>query len=344
MEFYIAQVAGILAYLFLLYSFWNNGNNKIIYLQIISCMLFAVNYWFLGAIAGLVIVIIEIFRDYLYTKVKDPMKVFYACTPLFILISLFTYHNLISLFAIAASICDSYTLTKRNKKVVILGILTYILWFIYDLNYSSYGTLLGEILLIISNVIVLIKYRVAYIRSDKIKFSRGLYLDDTNIKIIKKLDSSNYNYEYIDDEELNKHILMNKNVDYISIYDGSNLIGYINFIYINRRTYRYIKKANEFVDINTKSIKKKNKFFTNYVNINAITIKNNYQNDKTIELVSKEIKKYLEIQSKIYNIKGIVSVALSEFEHNVFDKLHFKSTDDETNKFHVYYKEKQKSA
>ena len=175
MEFILAQLSGALAWAFLLYSYWRNGNNKIIYFQLISCIFFAINYGLLGAFSGLLVVVFEIFRDYLYTKVKDPMKVFYICIPFYIIISIFSFENFISLFSVLASICDSYALTKKNKKVVVLGILTYTLWLIYDIFYASYGTLAAEVFLIMSNVTVLFKYKVAHERSDKIRFTRGLY-------------------------------------------------------------------------------------------------------------------------------------------------------------------------
>src|SRR5574344_1266577 len=108
MEFYLAQISGALAWAFLLISYWKNGNNKLLYLQVISCFFFVVNYGFLGALAGGITVLFEMFRDFLYTKVKDPMKVFYICIPFYIVISIFTFDNFISLFSVFASLCDAY--------------------------------------------------------------------------------------------------------------------------------------------------------------------------------------------------------------------------------------------
>lgn len=89
-----------------------------------------------------------------------------------------------SLFSILASLVDSYALTRKNSKVVALSILTYLLWIIYDISYHSYGTVIAEAFLIISNIIVLTKYKNAYYKSDKLSFSRGM---SYNSKVVDKL-------------------------------------------------------------------------------------------------------------------------------------------------------------
>lgn len=341
MEFIFAQLSGALAWAFLLYSYWRNGNSRIIYLQLISCVFFAINYGLLGAFSGLIVVIFEIFRDYLYTKVKDPMKVFYICIPFYIIISIFSYENIISLFSVLASICDSYALTKKNKKVVILGIVTYTLWLIYDIFYASYGTLAAEIFLILSNSVVLIKYKVAADRTDKIRFTRGLYVHDFQIKKLYRLDYGSFNPEFIRNKELNLKMIKNKNIDYISIVDKNNLIGYINFVYINKKTYNKFKNTLEFIDIKEEDIIKKKFLFKNFVNINSITIQNNYQNDKTVDMVACEIEKYINaMSSKGFRIKYLICIALSEFEIKVFERLNFRKIGDDINTYYVYYLEK----
>ena len=88
MNFYLAQVFGILAWILLFISYWKNGNNKLLYLQIISCLFFVLNYCFLGAVSGILVVSFEIIRDYLYTKIKNPMSVFMLSIPFYIVISI----------------------------------------------------------------------------------------------------------------------------------------------------------------------------------------------------------------------------------------------------------------
>ena len=72
------------------------------------------------------------------------------------MIGLFSYDGFWSLFSIFASLNDGYALIYKGKKVVFLGIITYVLWLIYDLYYVSYANVLAEAVVIISNITILI--------------------------------------------------------------------------------------------------------------------------------------------------------------------------------------------
>ena len=109
-------------------------------MQIIACIFFTLNYGFLNAKSALIVVIFEIFRDFLYLKLKKRNNIFIICLPFYIIISIITYENIISTLSIIASVFDSYALTKKNQKVVALSIITYTFWLIYDINFESYST------------------------------------------------------------------------------------------------------------------------------------------------------------------------------------------------------------
>lgn len=70
MNIYIAQFFGALAWIFLLISYWKKNNKKLLLMQIIACIFFTLNYGFLNAKSALIVVIFEIFRDFLYLKLK----------------------------------------------------------------------------------------------------------------------------------------------------------------------------------------------------------------------------------------------------------------------------------
>ncbi len=157
---------------------------------------FTLNYGFLNAKSALIVVIFEIFRDFLYLKFKKRNNIFIICLPFYIIISIITYENIISTLSIIESIFDSYALTKKNQKVVALSIITYTFWLIYDINFESYSTVFFESIIILSNIIVLIKYRNAYLRSDKLIFSRGLVFNTKIINDFYKIDSNNFDSIY----------------------------------------------------------------------------------------------------------------------------------------------------
>lgn len=165
LNFYLAQVTSLLAWFFLIFSYWKNKDNKILYLQLISCIFFVLNYLFLGAYTGLFVVFFEIIRDFLYIKLNDDKKTFLYTLPVYAIIGIFSYDGFWSLFSIFASLNDGYALIFKEEKVVFLGIITYILWLIYDIYYFSLPNIIAESILILSNIIILlrkkdVKYKV----------------------------------------------------------------------------------------------------------------------------------------------------------------------------------------
>ena len=157
LNFYLGQLTSLLACFFLIFSYWKNKDDKILYLQVISCIFFVLNYLFLGAYTGLFVVFFEIIRDYLYIKLEDDKKTFLFTLPIYVIIGIFSYDGFWSLFSIFASLNDGYALIYKGKKVVFLGILTYALWLIYDIRYFNIPNIVAESILIISNIIILFK-------------------------------------------------------------------------------------------------------------------------------------------------------------------------------------------
>lgn len=156
LNFYLAQITAILAWIFLIISYWKNKDNKLLVLQVISCIFFILNYIFLKAYTGLFVIVFEIIRDSLYIKLEDDKKTFIYSLPIYAMIGLFSYDGFWSLFSIFASLNDGYALIYKGKKVVFLGIITYVLWLIYDLYYVSYANVIAEAAVIISNITILI--------------------------------------------------------------------------------------------------------------------------------------------------------------------------------------------
>lgn len=156
LNIYLARASEILAWLFLVISFWKNKDNKLLFLQLIANIFFLLDYVFLGATSGLFVILFEMIRDIFYIKRDDDIKIFWLSFPIYIIIGVFSYEGIMSLFSIIASINDGYSLVYHGKKVVFLGILTYILWLIYDYSIGSYVNVLAESIIIVSNIFILI--------------------------------------------------------------------------------------------------------------------------------------------------------------------------------------------
>ena len=157
LNFYLAQITAVLAWVILIISYWKNKDDKILYLQVISCIFFALNYVFLGAYTGLLVVIFEIVRDCLYIKFKDDRKIFFSTLSIYFLIFVFGFEDFLSLFSIFASFFSGYSLIYKGRKVLIFGIISYVLWLIYDFYCFSYMNVLAGVILIVSNMVILIR-------------------------------------------------------------------------------------------------------------------------------------------------------------------------------------------
>ncbi len=340
--YYIAQILGALGWFFLLISYWKSGNKKILYFQLVACFLFVINYGILGATSGIIIVAFEIIRDFLYIKVKNPMKIFYLTIPFYILIAIFSKEGFISFFSVLASLVDSYALTKKNSKVVAIGIITYSLWIVYDLSFHSYSTVVAEIFLIISNIIVLSRYKKAYYKSDKLSFSRGLTYNSKIVDEIYKLNKNNFDKDFILPKEMLDDIIKSKKTDLVIIHDEEDIIGYINFIIIKKKTYEKILRMEKYKLIKKSDISFFNKNNLNYIDINKIAVQNNYQNDKTIKLISNTIFKYIiEKEKKGFSINGVVSISTNDFDKSILEYSKFNK-EKECDEFIIYTLDKNK--
>ena len=98
------------------------------------------------------------------------------------------------------------------------------------------------------------------------------------------------------------------------------------------------------MDIDSIDIKRFSKKRSNYININTIAIQNNYQNKTTVDLVSYPFCVFVIARNEVYNeknrmgykIKGIVGIATSEFENEIFCNMGFDKITINVSKYYAY--------
>ncbi|MDD5888121.1 MAG: YgjV family protein [bacterium] len=157
MSNFIIQFIGFVAWLFLVASYWRKKVNDVLILQVISCILFAIHYYLLGAMSGLYIVLFEAIRDFIYYKSDNDLKLFYCSLPIYVLIAVFCFNGIASVLPSLASLIDGFSLTGKKKFVVVGGILSYLVWIVYDFFCHSYVGMVTNFILVCSNILVLIK-------------------------------------------------------------------------------------------------------------------------------------------------------------------------------------------
>ena len=155
-KFILIQILGFLAWILLVLSYYRKDTNKILVFQIISTILFCLHYYFLGAYSGLLICILEVIRDSSYYKTNVDNYIFVGSVIVYIVCAIITYTKMIDLFPYLASTIDGFFLTQKRKVVVFGAIVTYTLWFIYDIYALSYSGTITDAILILSNLSILL--------------------------------------------------------------------------------------------------------------------------------------------------------------------------------------------
>ena len=155
-EFIGVQILGFLAWILLVLSYYRKSTNKILVFQIISTILFCLHYFLLGAYSGLLICVFEVVRDYLYYRTDKDNYMFIGSMVVYVISAIITYTSILDLFPYLASSIDGFFLTKKRKIVVFGAIVTYTLWFIYDMYARSYSGAITDGIIILSNLSILL--------------------------------------------------------------------------------------------------------------------------------------------------------------------------------------------
>lgn len=159
----ITQLIGVIAYVLLAFSYFKKNKKDILFIQIFSTIAFAIHYYLLGGITAivcnlislLIIIIIYFFEKH---NGKNKKVLILSTIPLLILISLFTYENIFSIFPIIAStiVLVSFIISNENT-IRISGIISALCWMVYAIIYKSYAGIFFEAFSAVSTFIAFLK-------------------------------------------------------------------------------------------------------------------------------------------------------------------------------------------
>ena len=153
--FIFAQILGLIAWGLLVYSYYKKDINEILSYQIIGSIFEISHYFLLGAYSGLIVVILELLRDFSYYKTKYDKEIFILLLPVYFFIGYFSCKHMMDILPVAASCIDGYALTNKKKIAIIGSIINNSLWLIYDLYCGSIIGVIAEIIFIISNIYII---------------------------------------------------------------------------------------------------------------------------------------------------------------------------------------------
>ena len=248
-EFILAQITALIAWIFFMSSYHAKRENKIILLQIISGAFYSISYFLGGATTGLFISLFETITAIGYYK-TDKDKYIYLCTiPIYLLIAYFSRSDgWLVIIPIIAALIDGYGLIRNNKIMVICGIISNALWIFYDLYFLEYVTVLGDLFLVISNLTIVIYGVHKYLNSKEVTISTVKGLNYDAISAIKNLDNICYDSIYRWPLSKMQELYLKEKDSYILIKYKNDIVGYVNFLNVKKEIYDKVLESNEIID------------------------------------------------------------------------------------------------
>ena len=320
-----AQILGIIGWLLLVYSYYKDDIDKLLYIQIISSIFYCLSYLFLGAYSGLIVCFIELLKGIGYYKTDKDELIFFVTLPVYILTAIFTYDGIISLLPVIGSIIDGFSLTK-NKNIATAGsIISNFLWLIYDIVILAFASALTDGVLVVSNCFLLLFGYSRLLKSNKLRIAQTRTFSKNVYNVISVLDKNTYGDEYTWTYEYEKNINTKNNDSVLTIKYRDQIVGYISYFVLNELEYNKIINSDIVLkeyDLNNVVKYRKNK--KNYLIIDSINVKHEFQNHITINLIVKKLKSIIVKRYKQdYKIESIISISVDKFEKEVLEKAGF---------------------
>ena len=157
-NFIIAQVFGIIALIVLIISFQKNTTKKLLKLQVMSSLLYALQYLFLNAYTGLYMNIACAFRNILFYKEKKSLIKLIIIIVLMIILGILSYSNIYSLLPMIAVIIYSIALWYGNLKIIrIVEVISCSLYIIYNIKVLAITGFIATIIELIGAIVAIIK-------------------------------------------------------------------------------------------------------------------------------------------------------------------------------------------
>ena len=160
--FVIAQIMGVFGALSMMISSWQKSRKKIFAFLVFDNVFYFLQYIFLQAYSGAFTNVVGLFRTILFSK-KGSNKFLTTNYPLiliivlYVVINIFTYDGLSSLFPAIASIIYAVVLWQDEPKKIRFGSsLMLLMWFVYNLFVKAYVGAVTEFVLFASSVMAII--------------------------------------------------------------------------------------------------------------------------------------------------------------------------------------------
>lgn len=163
MTYYIGQALGVVAILLAFLNYQVRSQRAVIAVNLITSLVFCVHYGMIGAITGMALNIIGVFRNTAYfirnEKGSHDKITPIVCTAAMFIAGVVTWQSWPSLFMLLALTINTYAMSFTNPQNVRKSILiTSPMALFYNIMVSSYGGSVYESVAIISAAIGIIRF------------------------------------------------------------------------------------------------------------------------------------------------------------------------------------------
>lgn len=163
MDFILIQVIGGIGYSILAASYYQKEKKKILFMQIISYILFTIHYYLLSGITGAIcnliglfaLIMIYIFEKYQW-KNKNVLAVFFIL--ILTIINIISFQNVYSIFPMIASVIVIVSFLMNNENYIRgVGLISAVCWLIYAIAYHSYISIVFEVITLVGVLVAFAK-------------------------------------------------------------------------------------------------------------------------------------------------------------------------------------------
>ena len=163
---FVPQAIGIAAVITFLLSYQQKRRQHIILLNVISRVLYIVQYCLLGAFSGAVLDVLGAITSVVAEKKNTPFlarhrraAILLSCATM-TAVGLLLYESWLSLLPIAGVLLHTGAFwLEDERKIRRLSLLGSPFWFVYNFASRAYGSAVGDLLTMLSIILAMLRYR-----------------------------------------------------------------------------------------------------------------------------------------------------------------------------------------
>lgn len=141
----ITQAVGIIASLFIIYSFTHKVDNHLKYFMMAGNFFFVIHFFMLAAYAGMAVAIINCFRVALSIKFHRSNKMMFSFMAIYIVTGCLIYESPSDVLPIISSLAGTFALYKLSGiKLRAFSLIGSCSWITYGIIHHSIGGILTE--------------------------------------------------------------------------------------------------------------------------------------------------------------------------------------------------------